>query len=106
MEEEGGKMEENVKKILLHEYCEDKEFTLIDGLLYSNEVKAGKVACQIHNAYREAGWVELDPDQRLPVSRWGVYQESAAGRVFIPTEIRTDAGDMLEAGWRKVKEVK
>ena len=42
---------------------------------------------------KEAGW-----DQRL--------QESAAGRVFIPTEIRTDAGDMLEAGWRKVKEVK
>ena len=40
-------MKEKIKEILLHEYCEGKEFTFTNGLLSSNEVKSGKVACQI-----------------------------------------------------------
>ena len=53
--------------------------------------------------YKEAGYVRLAKDQSLPRSRYGEYQESAAGKIFIPTETKVDPDDMLKVGWRKVE---
>jgi len=66
---------------------------------YCNECFAKQIVALI----KEAGYVKLAHDQTLPVSNKGYYQETAAGRNFITTEISADPVDMLNAGWRKVE---
>lgn len=54
---------------------------------------------------KEAGYVQLDPDQNLPLYRTGHYIESAAGRTFIHDGgYGLDSDDVLKAGFRKVKD--
>ncbi len=84
--DELGEMWMNQDNLMLciNAYCENRD----------SKIRATDVTGKV---------VYLSEDQTLPTSRWGYYQESAAGRHFICTEVKIDPQDMLKQGWRKVE---